>query len=573
MLPGQPRQGDLDRFGMAPGVDDDGRPLVPCFAKESHRRRRCGDRADGAATEGDVRVTRVEDGPDERSQPLVAGTGIARKGSPTGWVVAAGQPDLVAVVDARRAGQCQLEERREADGGPIAAEDRVDPRRIVTADEVELDGGHRRVVEAHEVLETGGEARSIEIVDRPSVRVVGVDDPPVEPPTCGEAEDRRPERVVHQRVEAVAAEPVGRLVPDLSDEVGVGTDGPATTAELAPESRVVDLGRDVEPPAVRAEPEPVLGGREEVLADRRRLDGELRQGRQAPPGRVAESTVAARIRPPVRVRIELPFAGEDVRVEVEPLPVRRGEPVLDDVMERPEAAAAVVEHAVEDDPHPPAVSLGEELAEGLVPAEERVDRAVVVGVVAMVGGRGEDRREVEGGDAKLGEVRQSLGDTEQVAALEAVDGRRAVPRLEPARLGDALARSEPVWEDLVEDGVTDPVGCVDGAVHPAGLAGDSARRAGRERASPAEEARGRVRPIAELIRDGADPLGGRRREAIGPVEGERDGGLRDAGRAGDIRDRHASRFRVNHPPVPPLPCRSVGRPRAAARSPDIKPVY
>ena len=39
-------------------------------------------------------------------------------------IVAAGQPDLVAVVDARRAGQRQLEQRREADPVAVAAEDR-----------------------------------------------------------------------------------------------------------------------------------------------------------------------------------------------------------------------------------------------------------------------------------------------------------------------------------------------------------------------------------------------------------------------------------------------------------------
>jgi hypothetical protein len=49
-----------------------------------------------------------------------------------------------------------------------------------------------------------------------------------------------------------------------------------------------------------------------------------------------------------------------------------------------------------------------------------------------------------------------LDHPEQVAALEAADRGRAVPRLELPRLDDPLAGGEPIREDLVEDGVGDP---------------------------------------------------------------------------------------------------------------------
>src|ERR1035437_3430777 len=50
-----------------------------------------------------------------------------------------------------------------------------------------------------------------------------------------------------------------------------------------------------------------------------------------------------------------------------------------------------------------------------------------------------------------------LGDAQQVAALEAVGGRRSVPWLERSGLGHAPTRCEAVREDLVEHCVAHPV--------------------------------------------------------------------------------------------------------------------
>ncbi len=126
------------------------------------------------------------------------------------------------------------------------------------------------------------------------------------------------------------------------------------------------------------------------------------------------------------------------------------------MVEREEAAAGVVEDTVEDDAHPAAVRGVEQLAQGVVAAEQRVDLEVVVRVIAMVRGRTEDRGQVDRGDPEVLEVVEVLGDPAQVAALEPVIGRRRVPRLEDARLVDPVAAGEPVREDLVEDRVADP---------------------------------------------------------------------------------------------------------------------
>ena len=104
------------------------------------------------------------------------------------------------------------------------------------------------------------------------------------------------------------------------------------------------------------------------------------------------------------------------------------------------------------------MSLVQEFAQGRVAAEERIHGLVVEGVVAVVRGRREDRGQVQRGDAERPEVVQVLGDAEEIAALEAVDRGRGVPRLQFARLANPGAGRETVREDLIEHGIADPIG-------------------------------------------------------------------------------------------------------------------
>ena len=118
--------------------------------------------------------------------------------------------------------------------------------------------------------------------------MVAPDDRHVQRRSSGECQDRLRQRVVHEGIEPVAAEPVRRDLPDLPDEVGIGADGSAARPELLPERLVVDLRRYVEPPAVDPEAEPVLGDPEQVLAHLGLVRVQLGQGRQVPPRLVAE---------------------------------------------------------------------------------------------------------------------------------------------------------------------------------------------------------------------------------------------------------------------------------------------
>ena len=161
---------------------------------------------------------------------------------PTVRIVAALEADLVAVVDARRARQRRLEERRQPDARDVAAQHGPQPRRVVRAEQVELDRDDVRLVGGRELHDPSRERRPVERPDGEPVLVVAPRRH-VEVRAAGEPQDRLAERVVHQRVEAVAAEPVGRDPPDLADEVGVRAGSPGSAAELLPERLVVDLRR------------------------------------------------------------------------------------------------------------------------------------------------------------------------------------------------------------------------------------------------------------------------------------------------------------------------------------------
>src|SRR5690606_3318983 len=135
------------------------------------------------------------------------------------------------------------------------------------------------------------------------------------------------------------------------------------------------------------------------------------------------------------------------------------------MVELEEAAASVVEYAGDDHAEPVRVGRFQHLEKGRIAAEQGIDDVVVVRVIAVVGGRGEDGVEVDGVDAQRLEVIELLDDAEQIAALEAVVRRRRVPRLQVLWLGYVGTCGKAVGEDLVKDGVFDPLGGVNVRSH------------------------------------------------------------------------------------------------------------
>ncbi len=121
----------------------------------------------------------------------------------------------------------------------------------------------------------------------------------------------------------------------------------------------------------------------------------------------------------------------------------------------------MVEYAVEHHLQPAPVRFVEQRVEGRIAAQQWVDLIIVVGVVAVVRGRLEDWREIDRGRAQLLDMIQMLDHAQQIAALVALDRRRAIPGLKIIRLGELVTFGEPIGEDLIEHGVLDPVRSMD----------------------------------------------------------------------------------------------------------------
>ena len=100
--------------------------------------------------------------------------------------------------------------------------------------------------------------------------------------------------------------------------------------------------------------------------------------------------------------------------------------------------------------------IANERREILVRTEARIDPLVVGGVVLVVRGGREDRREVQTADAEVGEPAEVLADAGDVAAEERLHGRRLTPRPLPGRIVHLVAVGESVGKDQVERPPGDP---------------------------------------------------------------------------------------------------------------------
>ena len=155
----------------------------------------------------------------------------------------------------------------------------------------------------------------------------------------------------------------------------------------------------------------------------------------------------------------------------EPVEVRGGRAVFQQVIELIEAPAGVIEHPVEDDTHAAPVRRVEQPCERGIPAEERVNLVIVVRVIAMIRGRLKDGAEIQRVNAKVREIVEVVDHAQQIAALEAVRGRRGLPGLQVGWLLDATAGGKPIGKDVIEHRILDPVRGQDLALN--GLGGNS----------------------------------------------------------------------------------------------------
>jgi hypothetical protein len=100
--------------------------------------------------------------------------------------------------------------------------------------------------------------------------------------------------------------------------------------------------------------------------------------------------------------------------------------------------------------------------EGRVAAQQWIDLIVVVGVIAVVAGALEDGGEVDGVDAQPLNVIEVVNHPVEITTFVTLRCRRRVPGFEVGGFDQAGAFGEAVGENLVEDGILDPIRRFDG---------------------------------------------------------------------------------------------------------------
>ena len=203
--------------------------------------------------------------------------------------------------------------------------------------------------------------------------IVGIAVVPPQRFSGGPAKAAPSQPVIHHAIEVVALQPGGRITPNLANNPGLRVGRPHHLPELNPEVRR-HFGRDVETPAVNPLLEPVTAHRQQMLPNPGIGMVELGQIRQGPP-----TVVTA-----VLARGGIGLQGPSVHME--PIPVRRIRTVFHHVMKGPKAAAAVVEHPIQNQPHAALMHGIDQVPECCIAPQQGIHLEIVVGVVAMVGG-------------------------------------------------------------------------------------------------------------------------------------------------------------------------------------------
>ena len=95
--------------------------------------------------------------------------------------------------------------------------------------------------------------------------------------------------------------------------------------------------------------------------------------------------------------------------DMEPITVRRLLPGLKQMAKLKETPASMVENAVQDDPDVMIMGHLQELLKGLIPAQDRIDGEIIMGVITMIGCRGKNGVQVKCIDAKINQVSHFIG--------------------------------------------------------------------------------------------------------------------------------------------------------------------
>ena len=207
-----------------------------------------------------------------------------------------------------------------------------------------------------------------------------------------EAQAVAAEVIIHGGIEHIPGQPVACRLPDLTDKQCVGIGGLDRLAEGAPEA-VVHLTGHVQPPAVDLEFLHPVNPHPEKIVPHVRV-GRVELWHHAFVGIGGVGGVGVWILWPLHGKLEA----------IKPRAVGGLLLLFHHVLKGPEVPAAVVEHAVDDDPDSLAMEGVHHPAEGFIAAEAGIHMEIVQRVVLVVFPGGKDGIEVDAVNPQILEI-------------------------------------------------------------------------------------------------------------------------------------------------------------------------
>lgn len=119
------------------------------------------------------------------------------------------------------------------------------------------------------------------------------------------------------------------------------------------------------------------------------------------------------------------------------------------MMKLPETPAGMIKYTIWYDVHSAAVRGMQQIPEGFITTQKRVDLEIIICMVTMVGGGCVNGVKVDGVNPQVDQVIQFFNDTVKIAAFKTIWVGRSVPRLQfqPFALTRSLfaKRSGKIW--------------------------------------------------------------------------------------------------------------------------------
>ncbi len=128
-----------------------------------------------------------------------------------------------------------------------------------------------------------------------------------------------------------------------------------------------------------------------------------------------------------------------------------------------EPAAGMIKHTIQNDPDSSLVCRLKKLSKSSITTQNRINIAIIMGVIAVISGRGENGIQIDSVNSQISQVIQSFHNTQQIPTLESMISGFGTPFLQIAGFFrvtvhfKTTALCKTIGKDLVKNSIFNPI--------------------------------------------------------------------------------------------------------------------